>query len=310
MRPLACAQRSEPTAGKAPFRHTRSTSKAKSTPNHRGRDQLVLPGEAQWIVAKLAYGTSDKDLEDEDVEIHVQRGCAGSWELLATVRTADGDGVAPVPGFDDGGGRVYFRIPEAQALGVGYHRVRVVVKGDGTFADMAIAVAPKGARVFASDVDGTLTGSEVEELPALLARELPTARPDAAKAFGLLAARGYLPVYLTARSDWLIGRTRAFLQHGGFPEGIVRTMTNRKGGFGSAAAAFKSGELEALAGRGIVVAYGFGNMASDIEAYAQRVEPPEHRVFLQLDVPPGRGRRIESYGELLAGFDALAPVCR
>lgn len=119
-----------------------------------------------------------------------------------------------------------------------------------------------------------------------------------------------MPVYLTVRPDWLVPRTRAFLRGAGFPEGIVRTMTNSKGSFGDGAAAYKLGELDELVKRGLVIGYGFGNMPSDIDAYAPRVELPSHRIFLQLEVPAGRGRPIASYGELLAELESSSPACR
>src|SRR5262245_32434911 len=60
---------------------------ATGDPNHRGRDLFVNPGAPQWIIGKFAYGLSDKDLVDENVDIWLLRGCAGPWEKLGTVRT-------------------------------------------------------------------------------------------------------------------------------------------------------------------------------------------------------------------------------
>ncbi|QUS47085.1 hypothetical protein [Salmonella enterica] len=65
-----------------------------------------------------------------------------------------------------------------------------------------------------------------------------------------------------------------------------------------------------LAKKGLVPAFGFGNMPSDSDAYAAaNIQPPDHRVFYQIS-GAFQGRRIESYNELLPGFQALPGACR
>lgn len=279
--------------------------------NHRGRDLLLNPGDPQWILGKFAYGLTDKDLKDEKVDVYLLRGCGKTWEKLGTATTTDDGDHATVEGVEDTGGRVYFQIPAAKALAEGRHRVRLVVQGDTTATDLFIEVLPKGAPVFVSDVDGTLTDSENAEFPALLTGKLPGVHPSAAADYQALAARGYHPVYLTARPDWLTGRTRELLDKNGFPPGIVHTTTTLTGATGAPAAAFKTAELADLGKRGIVPTWGFGNTATDAQAYnSAKITPVSHRVFYQFDDAVYGGRRINDYGELLTELKALPALCK
>jgi phosphatidate phosphatase PAH1 len=242
---------------------------AAGSAHHRGRDLFVNPGAKQTIIGKIAYGIVDKDLEDEEVDVYAQRDCGSAWELLgSTITTRENGAHATVEGVDDGGGRVYFEIPADRHLGPGKHRIRLVVAGDGTSTDLFLDVVPPKTPIFISDVDGTLTSSENVEFLKLLEGELPDTHPGAPEALRALAAKGYRPMYLTARPEWLVQRTRDFLDKHGFPPGIVHTSTSLTGaGFGASAATFKSAELAMLAQKGLVPAYAFGNMPSDSDAY-------------------------------------------
>jgi phosphatidate phosphatase PAH1 len=154
--------------------------------------------------------------------------------------------------------------------------------------------------VFVSDVDGTLTESEVAEFPALAVGKLPLAHPHAAMVFKRLTARGLVPIYLTARPEWLMARTRAFLEENEFPPGIVCTQRNKSGGYGASAAAFKKTELERIAAIGVRIDWAFGNMPSDAHAYSSIVANARQRVLLRYEDEAFGARRIESYEELLA----------
>ena len=229
---LACAA---PKLAHAPIRDWRHGIKsrldaASGSPNHRGRDLFVNPGAKQTVIAKFAYGVIDKDLEDEEVDVYVQRDCATAWEKLGTARTT-GEG-APHPtveGVEDTDGRIYFEIPAEKQLGPGKHRIRLVVAGDGSMTDLFIDVVPPKRPIFVSDVDGTLTSSENIEFLKLLEGELPETHPGAPEALRALAAKGYRPIYLTARPEWLVQRTRDFLEARGFPPGLVHTSTSALG---------------------------------------------------------------------------------
>src|SRR4029078_6555338 len=106
-------------------------------------------------------------------------------------------------------------------LEVGRHRLHLVVKGDLSSTDLFIEVLPEDARVFVGDGDGALTTNEVVEFFKLLVGELPHAHDNAPEALSTLASKGYRPIYLTARPEGLVQRTRDFLSLRGFPPGIV-----------------------------------------------------------------------------------------
>jgi hypothetical protein len=276
---------------------------------HRGRDQILSVGEAQWVIGKITYSLVDKDLKDEEVDVFLERGCGGSWEKLGTAITTQNGAHATVDGVEDTGGRVYFQIPKAKELGAGRHRIRLVVAGDQTSTDLRIDVLPKGSPIVVSDVDGTLTSSETAEYPALLTGKLPDAQPKAADALASLAAKGYHVVYLTARPEWLNGRTHEFLTANGFPAGTVHTTTGLTGALGGAAATFKTDELKRLAGHGHVIDWGFGNKASDTDAYDAAKVPAAHRIFLGVTDTHG-GKRIDSYAEILPTLAAVPATCK
>jgi hypothetical protein len=278
--------------------------------NHRGRDIMVNPGEPQTIIGKFAYGLIDKDLEDEEVDIYVQRDCSSGWEKLGTaITTAGGNAPANVEGVPAANGRVYFRIPQGKELGLGRHRIRMVVAGDGSKTDLFIDVIPPKTPVFVSDVDGTLTSSETVEFVKLLTDDLPNTHPAAAESLRILAAKGYRPIYVTARPEWLTQRTRDFLDKHGFPPGIIRTSTSLMGaGFGPSAATYKKDQMAAFAGRGLVPSFGFGNKTSDADAYVT-IPNDNQRFFFKL-AEEVEGRRIDSYTALPAEFQNLAKVCQ
>ncbi len=153
--------------------------------------------------------------------------------------------------------------------------------------------------IFVSDIDGTLTGEEFEEFSALLEGRMPSVHADAAGALGKLASLGVLPVYVTARPEWLLGRTRELLDANAFPRGIVLTSATSVGALGGAARTFKSDVFERLKGRKYIPSWVFGNQPSDAEAYGVFGLPSSRCVFPQFTDELHRGRRIESYGELL-----------
>jgi hypothetical protein len=309
---VACAAPAMAAPAHRSWRHAVKSrvDSAAGDPNHRGRDLFINPGAPQTIIGKLAYGVADKDLEDEDVDVFVQRDCGTSWEKLGTaLSTGGGAAHATVEGVDDSGGRVYFEIPADKQLGPGRHRVRLVVAGDGSSTDLFLDIVEPKTPIFVSDVDGTLTSSENVEFVKLLQGTLPDTHPGAPEALQALAAKGYRPIYVTARPESLVQRTRDFLEARGFPPGLVHTSTSATGaGFGASAAKYKTGELAMLAKKGLVPAFGFGNKTSDSDAYGGAGIPKDHRIFFQI-TGAFEGQRIESYEDLVPGFKALPNAC-
>lgn len=278
-------------------------------PNHRARDIFQVPGQPQWIIGRFTYGPLGLDLTGEQVDIYVLRDCGATWELLGSVETTENGDDTTAEGIDAAGGRVFFQIPSNKALGLGRHRFHLVVRGDLTTADGFIEIVPPGTRLIATDMDGTLTTSETEQFQVLLTGAMPEANEDAAEALTLLANRGIRPLFLTARPEWLVGRSREFLEEKGFPPGVLHTSTSGIGLVGGAAADYKTADLELLTQRGLVIEYAIGNTATDADAYNNvGVAPLEHRIFFQFEDEYG-GRTIDAYEELLSEFGALAPLC-
>lgn len=313
----ACAPRprcdvSLPNPGQArDWVHVSSSVIALQAPLHRGHDMFYGPNDEVWVMAKFAYGLIDKDLKDEDIDIYLDEGCAGTWTLLDTVRTTDSGGHHPtVEGVEDTGGWVYYKLPSNITLAKGRHHFHLVVGGDLTSTDVTIDIVDPGAPLIVTDVDGTLTTSENEEFTALVSGALPDANPSAREVLSTLADKGYRIYYMSARPEFLVARTHDFVEARGFPPGLVRTTLNTTGALGSAAVGYKSGELAAIAARGLVPTYVFGNTESDAEAYDNAmISPVDHRVFFQFSDDVFGGRRIEDYAELLAELSALPQIC-
>ena len=118
--------------------------------NHRGRDFFFAPGDPQWVIGKFAYGLSDKDLKEEEVDVYLLRNCSGSWEKLTTASTTTDGSHATVLGTDDSGGRIYYQIPKSKELGLGRHRIHLVVAGDHSNTDLFIEVVKPTTRFFVS----------------------------------------------------------------------------------------------------------------------------------------------------------------
>ena len=287
----SCAADPGPSLGSVqPFQHpVEHLPLSKLGANHRGRDAFFAVGEPQWVMGKFSYGPNDQDLKDELVEIYLLRGCSGTWENLGTATTTREKQHPTVEGVEDSGGRVYFQLPPEKALGIGRHRIRMVVKGDQSGADQYIEVLPKGAAIFVTDVDGTLTErketdpsaacDEESDFPAVWreqrnGNDQPNVHVGVASAFQGLVAMGYRPLYLTARPEWLLPHTRGFMAEanrrdgrGDLPLGIIHTTTGLTGALNSAAVTFKMGEVQALVDKGFSVEWAFGNRPSDVETY-------------------------------------------
>ncbi|MFO0686631.1 MAG: phosphatidylinositol transfer protein [Sandaracinus sp.] len=292
------------------WRHSVATTVTVSqgSAQHRGRDLFLRESDAQWALAKFAYGLADDDLKGEDVDLWLLRDCT-TWELLGTATTTyDGDHDT-VEGVEDTGGRVYFEIPADRRLGLGRHRIHYVVRGDHTVAEQYIEVVPDDTRFVVTDVDGTLTTSESVAFTALLTGTPPDANPHAAELLQAYADRGYRIWYLTARPEWLGTTTQDWLALRGFPAGVVHTTLTFTGGLGSAAQTFKTDELAAHEARFPgSIDYLIGNTDTDMASF-QTTGAPSGHVYSYMFDPGAYGTRVDDYGALVSGAAALPLVC-
>ncbi len=278
---------------------------------HRGHDLYLHEGDEQWVIGKFNYGNLlvRNNLKGEEVDVYLLRGCGDSWEKLGTAQTTAGSNHPTIEGIEDDGGRVYFQIPVDKQLSVGRHRLRMVVAGDHTATDLFIEVVPNGVPLFVSDVDGTLTTSELAELGGAITDKTPDANDGAAEALRALVAKGYRPVYLTARPQLSVQRTREFVQQREFPEGRIETSLAALIGLsGDKAVEYKAEALARLVRKGFEIAISFGNTATDAQAYEAAGIPTESRYFFKYDDKKFGGQKIQSYRDL-NNFSSLPSVC-
>jgi len=264
-----------PANGFRTYRHAIITRFAH--PDHRGIDLIATSTQPQVLRGTLAYGIIDKKLEHEDVELFA---CiAGSWQPLGTARTDDrGQFALPLEG--------------AARLPVGLRDLYGSVVADRSSVRSLAFIAPAGAQVLVSDIDGTLTASETSFIKAVLIGSHVDAQPGAAAALTLAAAQGYQIVYMTARGDRFTDATRYWLASHGFPRGPVRLASSLIVKPGASTVAYKRHALRDLEGFTIRA---LGNRSSDVAAYAAAGVPPQH-IFVKLPEYGG-----ELAGSLKAG---------
>lgn len=314
--PSACLAAPPDLGATSAWRHPVATgfTTLQGAARHRGRDLYLRTSDAQWALAKFAYGPFDDDLVDEDVDVYLLRDCAAApanpaWEHLGTATTTQDGDHTTVYGIEDSGGWVYFPIPAARALGLGRHRLRFVVRGDHSVAEQFIEVLPPSPHFVVSDVDGTQTETETAEFTAVFFGTDPAAQPHGAESLAAFAARGYRIFYLTARPEWLAGRTHEWLDAHGYPPGLVHTTMTFTGSFGGSAETFKTDELTDLVQRfPDSVFIGIGNTASDEAAY-HNIGLPSPRAFLYQFTPSSSGTRIDDYANLLPVAGAAPNYC-
>lgn len=260
---VQCAE--NPKTGPAQgFRRTRHSIVTRfARPAHRGYDLIATSTESQVLRGKLAYGVVDKTIKHEDVELYA---CiAGDWRPLGTVRTDDH-------------GVFALQLDGAARLPVGTRDIYASVVADRSGMHFIAFIAPEGARVVVSDVDGTLTASESSFVKAVLFGKQVGAQPGAAEALRLAAKSGYQVVYITARGDRFTDATRAWLARNGFPRGPVRLAPSFIVKPGASTIAYKQRALRDVAPFDVRA---LGNRRTDVAAYGRSGIKPEH-IFIKL----------------------------
>jgi len=293
----------DPEAGPAgDFRHfTSSLISHLGDAKHRGFDLVTSASSpTQRLEGWISYTVLDKALEDEDVDVFACR--AGQWRPVGTARTDDE-------------GHFALELSGADRLPVGMRDLFVSVKGDRTGVGFLGYVAPDGARLIVSDVDGTLTSSENAFLETIALGIEPGARAGAAQAYDAATARGFQLVYVTARGNQYTTATRDWLDHEAFPRGPVRLAPSFITLPGGDTIDYKTQTIAALSAAGLEVAAGVGNRASDVTAYTNTgvaadrifIEMPEYASEVAPLLDAGAAIGFATYDELRTSYLANLP---
>ena len=159
----------------------------------------------------------------------------------------------------------------------------------GLLPPSEVPEAPAGsAPAVVFDIDGTLT-------PQVLA--IYKARPDAARVAQALSGKGYLIIYLSARSTGFSAGIPGWLRKHGFPEGIVHVA--QTAGDHKDPATFKAQILERYTSSGWELRLAYGDSSTDFEAYAEVGIPPQHVFALSRG---GRACEPGAWSACLAGW--------
>jgi phosphatidate phosphatase PAH1 len=281
----------EPDAGPAgDWRHFSSNLVAELSPKHRGFDLVTnASADTQSIEGWISYGTIDKALEDEDVDVFACR--ESQWQNIGSARTDDEGHFALALGDD--------RLP------VGLRDMFVSVVGDRSGTGFLAYVAPDASPLVVSDVDGTLTSSENAFLETLTLGIEPDAQPNAADAYQRATNEGFQLVYVTARGNQNTDLTRQWLTDKGFPRGPVRLSPSFVTLPGQDTIDYKTSTIQALADA-LPLQAGVGNRDSDITAYTNVgvaadhifIKLPEYQSEVQADLDAGKAVGMPDYATL------------
>nr|XP_016850235.1 PREDICTED: membrane-associated phosphatidylinositol transfer protein 2 isoform X7 [Anolis carolinensis] len=174
------------------------------TANHRIIDAIVNEDGPQMLNARFMYGPLDMvTLTGEKVDIHIMRQPpSGEWVYFDTEIT-------------NSSGRISYVLPENRRLGIGVYPVKMVVRGDHTYADSYITVLPRGTEFVVFSIDGSFAASV-----SIMGSD-PKVRAGAVDVVRHWQDLGYLIIYVTGRPDMQKQRVVAWLAQHNFPHGIV-----------------------------------------------------------------------------------------
>ncbi|XP_008421580.1 membrane-associated phosphatidylinositol transfer protein 2 isoform X2 [Poecilia reticulata] len=174
------------------------------TANHRVNDAVFTEDGAQTVTGRFMYGPLDMvTLTGEKIDIHIMtQPPSGEWVYFDTELT-------------NSSGRVSYVIPAKKRLGIGVYPVKMVVRGDHTFADSYLTVVPKGTEFVVFSIDGSFAASV-----SIMGSD-PKVRAGAVDVVRYWQDLGYLIVYVTGRPDMQKQRVVAWLSQHNFPHGVV-----------------------------------------------------------------------------------------
>uniref|UniRef100_A0A8D1P8Q3 DDHD domain-containing protein n=2 Tax=Sus scrofa TaxID=9823 RepID=A0A8D1P8Q3_PIG len=174
------------------------------TSNHRASDTVVCEGRPQVLNGRFMYGPLDVvTLTGEKVDVYIMtQPLSGKWIHFGTEVT-------------NSSGRLTFPVPPERALGIGVYPVRMVVRGDHTYAECCLTVVACGTEAVVFSIDGSFTASV-----SIMGSD-PKVRAGAVDVVRHWQDAGYLIVYVTGRPDMQKHRVVAWLSQHNFPHGVV-----------------------------------------------------------------------------------------
>ncbi|XP_063754036.1 membrane-associated phosphatidylinositol transfer protein 2 isoform X3 [Eleginops maclovinus] len=174
------------------------------TANHRVNDAVFTEDSQQVLTGRFMYGPLDMvTLAGEKVDLHIMtQPPSGEWIYFDTEVT-------------NSSGRVSFIIPEDKRLGIGVYPIKMVIRGDHTFADSYLTVIPRGTEFVVFSIDGSFAASV-----SIMGSD-PKVRAGAVDVVRHWQDLGYLIIYVTGRPDMQKQRVVAWLSQHNFPHGIV-----------------------------------------------------------------------------------------
>ncbi|XP_050780366.1 membrane-associated phosphatidylinositol transfer protein 2 isoform X8 [Gopherus flavomarginatus] len=174
------------------------------TANHRINDAIANEDGPQTLTGRFMYGPLDMvTLTGEKVDIHIMtQPPSGEWIYFDTE-------------ISNSSGRISYVIPENKRLGIGVYPIRMVVRGDHTYADSYITILPKGTEFVVFSIDGSFAASV-----SIMGSD-PKVRAGAVDVVRHWQDLGYLIIYVTGRPDMQKQRVVAWLAQHNFPHGIV-----------------------------------------------------------------------------------------
>ncbi|KAM9338019.1 membrane-associated phosphatidylinositol transfer protein 2 isoform 2-T2 [Symphorus nematophorus] len=225
------------------------------TANHRVNDAVFTEDGAQMVTGRFMYGPLDMvTLTGEKIDIHIMtQPPSGEWVYFDTELT-------------NSSGRVSYVIPESKRLGIGVYPVKMVVRGDHTFADSYLTIVPRGTEFVVFSIDGSFAASV-----SIMGSD-PKVRAGAVDVVRYWQDLGYLIVYVTGRPDMQKQRVVAWLSQHNFPHGIVSFCD----GLVHDPLRHKANFLKSLINEAhmrIFAAYG---STKDISVYSSISLPPSH----------------------------------
>ncbi|XP_048100485.1 membrane-associated phosphatidylinositol transfer protein 2-like [Alosa alosa] len=172
--------------------------------NHRVHDAVFAEDGQQVVTGRFMYGPLDMvTLTGEKVDVHIMtQPPAGEWEYYSTEVTSSS-------------GRISYPISEDKRLRAGVYPVKMVVRGDHTFADSYLTVLPRGTEFVVFSIDGSFAASV-----SIMGSD-PKVRAGAVDVVRHWQDLGYLIIYVTGRPDMQKQRVVAWLSQHNFPHGIV-----------------------------------------------------------------------------------------